>query len=133
MNVSNCRSCGRLFNVLSDERICPECRRKLDDKFQAVKQYLEEHKGASIEEVSRESEVTVKQIKQWIREERLTLSDGSLDGIECENCGALIKTGRFCENCKAKMASTLSALYQHQTGDPEPPKRGDKKNHMRFI
>ena len=40
MNVTNCRSCGRLFNVLSNERICPECRKKLEDKFQAVKKYL---------------------------------------------------------------------------------------------
>ena len=43
MNVTNCRSCGRLFNVLSNEKICPDCRKKLEDKFQQVKKYLEEN------------------------------------------------------------------------------------------
>ena len=68
MNVTNCRSCGRLFNVLSTEKICPECRKKLEDKFQDVKKYLEENPHSSMETVSREMEVSVKQIKQWVRE-----------------------------------------------------------------
>ncbi len=133
MNVMNCRGCGRLFNALSDERICPECRKKLDDKFVQVKAYLEEHKGASIDEVATENEVTVKQIKQWIREERLSLSDGSLDGIECENCGQLIKTGRFCDSCKGKLASTLSTMYAMPSTLPEQPKKKSGGSHMRFI
>ena len=54
MNVTNCRSCGRLFNVLSTEKICPECRKKLEDKFQDVKKYLEENPHSSMETVSRE-------------------------------------------------------------------------------
>ena len=90
MNVTNCRSCGRLFNVLSNERICPECRKKLEDKFQAVKKYLEENPHSSMETVSREMEVSVKQIKQWVREERLILSDASEAGITCECCGRMI-------------------------------------------
>ena len=33
MNVTNCRSCGRLFNVIDGERLCPECQKKLDERF----------------------------------------------------------------------------------------------------
>ena len=47
MDVRNCKMCGRLFNVLNNERICPACQKKLEDKFHEVKEYLEEHPGAS--------------------------------------------------------------------------------------
>ena len=43
MEVTNCRSCGRLFNVLSNETICPNCQKKLDDKFKEVKEFLDEN------------------------------------------------------------------------------------------
>ena len=87
MEVTNCRSCGRLFNVLSNETICPNCQKKLDDKFKEVKEFLDENPNASVEKVSRETHTSTKQIRKWIREERLILSDGVLDGITCDRCG----------------------------------------------
>lgn len=132
MNVSNCKSCGRLFNVLVNEKICPACKQALEDDFQRVKKYLEENPNASVEEVSRENDVTVKQIKQWVREERLVFSEGSIEGVECENCGTLIRTGRFCEECKLKMKNNLmSALDKPKT--PEIKKTEKDRDRMRFL
>ncbi len=133
MNVSNCRTCGRLFNALADEEICPACRRALDDKFQEVKEYLGEHTNASVEEVSRENDVSVKQIKQWVREERLTFAEGSVDGIACEKCGKLIRTGRFCDACKSKVASNLMSAYAKPAPVEREPDKRDTKNRMRFL
>ena len=133
MNVSNCRSCGRLFNALADERICPLCRRALDDKFQEVKAYLEAHVNASVEEVSRENDVSVKQIRQWVREERLTFAEGSLDGIECERCGKLIRTGRFCEACKNQVANNLMSAYDKPSPALKKQDKRDSRNRMRFL
>ena len=31
MNVTNCRGCGRLFNQLSNEQLCPNCMKKIDE------------------------------------------------------------------------------------------------------
>ncbi len=132
MNVSNCKSCGRLFNVLVNEKICPACKQALEDDFQQVKKYLEENPNASVEEVSRENDVTVKQIKQWVREERLVFSEGSIEGVECENCGTMIRTGRFCEECKMKMKNNLmSALDKPKT--PEIKKTERERDRMRFL
>lgn len=132
MNVSNCKSCGRLFNVLVNEKICPACKQALEDDFQRVKKYLEENPNASVEEVSRENDVTVKQIKQWVREERLVFSEGSIEGVECENCGTLIRTGRFCEECKLKMKNNLmSALDKPKTPEIKKPERD--RDRMRFL
>ena len=42
MDVQNCRECGRLFNYLGGQRLCPGCKAKLEDKFQKVKTYYDE-------------------------------------------------------------------------------------------
>ena len=77
MDVRNCRTCGKLFNVLSGERICPACKQALEDKFQEVKEYLRQYPNSSVEQTATDNDVSVKQIKQWIREERLILSDAT--------------------------------------------------------
>ena len=106
MEVKNCKDCGRLFNYMGGAPLCDGCRKKLEQKFQEVKQYLDENPNASVNQVSEDNDVSVKQIKQWIREERLSLSEASLDGVTCEHCGRPIRTGRFCEKCKAAMANS---------------------------
>ena len=119
---------------MSNERICPECRKQLEDKFQAVKKYLEENPHSSMETVSREMEVSVKQIKQWVREERLEFSADSPVGIECEMCGASIRTGRFCEACKNRMHNDFSKAIARPEVPKEPPTRSQRDaDRMRFL
>lgn len=43
MEVRNCRSCGRLFNYMGGAPLCPACQKKLEEKFQEVKAFLEEN------------------------------------------------------------------------------------------
>ena len=77
MDVRNCRGCGRLFNYLSGPSLCPNCIKDLDDKFQQVKAYIYDHKNASIQEVADDNEVSVQQLRQWVREEKLEFSEAS--------------------------------------------------------
>ena len=108
MDVKNCKSCGRLFNYMSGPVMCPNCQRKLEEKFQQVKQYLDENPNSSVNQVAEAMDVSVKQIKQWIREERLALSQPSADGILCEHCGTPICSGRFCDKCKVMETKCVS-------------------------
>lgn len=134
MDVRNCRSCGRLFNYYGGAPICKGCKDQLEQKFQQVKEYLRQNPNAPIQAVSDDNDVSVKQITQWVREERLTFSDDSPIGIECENCGATIKTGRFCERCKNKMATELNSVIrparQPENKPVQPKKDGSK---MRYL
>lgn len=132
MNVMNCKGCGRLFNQFNNEKICPDCTKKLEDKFQEVKTYLNEHPAASMNQVAEDNDVSTKQIKQWVREERLVFAEGSLDGIECEQCGALIRTGRYCDRCKANLTNTLSSALNRPKIEP-PKKKEREKERMRFL
>lgn len=135
MNVTNCKGCGRLFNVLSSERICPECRRRLDEKFQAVKEFLDLNPNSNMNDISEACNVSVKQLRQWVREERLTFSENSLEGIECEQCGKMIRTGRFCDSCKSKISNNLMSAINKPGREPMDPaaKNRDNTNRMRYL
>ena len=133
MEVMNCKTCGRLFNYYGGQRICPACKDELEKKFQQVKEYIKDHKVASITEVSDANEVSVNQIKQWVREERLTFAEGSGVGLECENCGANILTGRFCANCKGKVSQDLNNVLEANKPKPVEQKKRDTSAKMRFL
>lgn len=132
MEIKNCKDCGKLFNYLGGPRLCPGCKSKLEEKFQQVKKYIYEHKDASMSQVSEENDVSVQQIKQWVREERLSFTADSAVGIECESCGVQIQTGRFCEACKKKLANNLGSVY-HKEQPKEPAKTTREKARMRFL
>jgi predicted amidophosphoribosyltransferase len=132
MDVRNCKSCGRLFNYLGGRQFCPECMKKLDDKFEIVKAYIYDNPGSNIDIVAKDNDVSTQQIRQWVREEKLQFSDASLVGLSCEKCGVMIKTGRFCPKCKDELAKTIGGLY-HAT-EPDVKKNfSDGKNRMRFL
>ena len=136
MNVRTCRKCRRLFNYVMGPSFCPECRAKEEDKFQEVKKYVQEHGRASMHEVAEACEVTMKQIQQWIRDDRLMLADDSPLAIECERCGRMIRGGKFCPECSTIMAAKLQAAM----GDPLAVRLNEKNeaskkdgNRMRFL
>lgn len=131
MDVRNCKDCGKIFNYLSGAPLCPACMKKLDDKYSIVKEYIYDNPGASIQQVSEENGVSVGQLKKWVREERLAFSDDSMVGIECENCGTMIRTGRFCSKCKDSMLNKLGNIYKEPV---EEAKKSFKDNpKMRFL
>ena len=135
MEIVSCKECGKLFNFIRGQRICPACSRKLEDKFMEVKKYVREHPNVDVKELSEEMEVSVRQINRWVREERLVFSDDSPVGLPCEGCGVTIKTGRFCDKCKAELATG----FRHATGQDKKvvaqpvPKKSATDNRMRFL
>ena len=113
MEVRNCRGCGKLYNYIGGpyRNLCPNCIEKIEEKYLEVKEYIQDHHNATMTEVAEECDVSTRQIEQWIRDERLVIADDSPIGITCERCGASIKSGRFCERCKNKMANNLGSMY----------------------
>lgn len=135
MDVRNCRMCGRIFNYIGGPRVCMSCKEKLEEKFVEVKEFVRNNPNMGIQEISESCEVEIAQLNQWIREERLTFSDDSPVGLPCENCGATIKSGRFCESCKNEMARGFNnAIKKPEAPKPQPVKKPvDASSKMRFI
>lgn len=132
MDVRNCKSCNKVFNYIGGQPICPDCQKKLDDKFDEVKKYVYDHPRCGIQEVATEMDVSVAQIRRWLREERLAFSEDSEIALNCEKCGKRILTGRFCKECKSTMASDFSGLYRREEPVQKPVKKSTD-NRMRFL
>ncbi|WP_455716811.1 flagellar protein [Anaerosporobacter sp.] len=133
MEVRNCKDCGKLFNYIGGMPLCTTCLKKLDDKFIQVKEYIYDHPRAGVQEVAEENEVTTAQIRKWIKEEKLAFTDDSPIGLACENCGDIIKTGRFCKKCKDKLVNNFGSLYQEKVQEPHAKKDLHDKAKMRFL
>ena len=133
LNIINCKKCGRIFQQITSRRICPDCEKALEDKFLEVRDYIRQNPNVSIMEVSREKEVSVEQIKQWVREERMLFTNAEGSGIECVMCGIPITTGKYCARCKGEMAHTLGNAYEKPKVVLQPQQPSSSKGKMRFL
>lgn len=136
MDVRNCRRCSKIFNYVAGAMICPSCKEEMEQQFQVVKDYIRDNKNAGIAEICDACDVTEKQIKQWIREERLLFGDDSPVGIDCEGCGTMIKSGRYCDKCKNELARGLMNAIdkpKHEDNGSLGSQKPHGNNKMRFL
>lgn len=112
MNVKNCRVCGRIFNYVTGSPVCQVCRSKLEEKFQEVKKYIRENPGVGIPEVSAACDVEPSMIQQWLREERLEVTEDSAVFLNCESCGAHIRSGRYCDKCRLEVSNAFRSVMR---------------------
>lgn len=130
MNVRNCRKCGRLFNYVLGPITCPACREGLEAKFKEVKEYIQNNPNCGIREVAQECDVEQSQIQQWLREERLQFAENSMVQLQCEGCGTNIRSGRYCDKCKADMTSGFKNVLN--SAKPSEPAIKSDSNGPRF-
>lgn len=133
MDVRTCRRCKNLYQHITGPEVCPRCRRKEEDMFQVVKQYLRENPGASMQEVSEETEVPTYLIESFLRAGRLQVAPNSPIALSCERCGAKIVTGRFCNKCSNNLVSDLNEMAKEFKKDNQANLKEDGKNKMRFL
>lgn len=84
----------------------------------------------SANDVAEECETTLRQIKKWVREERLVFSEDSLVGLECERCGRMIHSGRFCKDCAGGLENAFNDAYRRQVA---AKRKGSASGKMRFL
>ncbi len=133
MNARNCRRCGKIFNYISGQPICPACKDEMEKKFHEVKEYIQNNKDTTLRTVCEECDVDENQVKQWVREERLVFSEDSGITFQCESCGRTILTGRFCDKCKQETMRDLQGAGR-QKPVPQAPKKDTKDApRMRFL
>ena len=119
MNIIQCSFCKKPFHTLGG-KICTECNRKMDEDFIKVRDYIYDHNDANIDKVSEETEVSKHVIVHLLKEGRLIINDGQGGGggmLFCEVCKKPLNTGRMCDGCKGKLASTM----QKNVATPKPP------------
>ncbi|MDI3257726.1 MAG: hypothetical protein QJR01_08410 [Kyrpidia sp.] len=109
MDFANCKRCGRIYRRIAGELVCPACRREEEELYQKVRDYVAEHRGATIMEVAEATGVDADLVLQFLREGRLAVVSGENMRYPCERCGREITTGRFCERCTAELARAFAS------------------------
>lgn len=108
--VRNCRKCGKIFTFMGRSPMCPSCRQADEDDFKKVKDYLYDHPGASLNQVSLDLVISVEKIKRFLKEGRIEIvSEEGKMFLECESCGKSLKSGRYCSSCERDLAANLKS------------------------
>ncbi|PAB59372.1 TIGR03826 family flagellar region protein [Anaeromicrobium sediminis] len=128
--LMNCKKCGRVFQYTGITKICQRCRKKDDESFKIVREYVYDNPGATLVEISEETGVEEDIILRYIRQGKLEIiSENSSLLIECERCGKGIKTGRFCDVCIEEMRRGLSPDIKKR----ETAKEKNENKHRMFT
>lgn len=129
MAISNCKRCGKIYDSATGP-ICEACVKELDELFLKVRDFIYKNPTKNMHDVSKETEVPMKMLQQWVREEKLSFSKESGVALTCENCGAKIYTGRFCKDCKERMSDRLNGIFQEKKPQNEGKKTSGARMHF---
>jgi len=88
-------------------QICDACKKLEDEEYEKVRTFVRDFPGATVQEVSKETEVPTHLIYRFLKEGRLEVSESSPIALQCENCGSRIKCGRFCITCSKRLANDM--------------------------
>lgn len=102
--------------------ICDDCFEKQEEDYRKVSSYLWDHPGTTIQELSKATEVTVSQIRQFILANRIIVSQFVNMTYPCENCGSMIKEGKTCKSCIGNIHQLAQKIEQERQN-----KEKDKK------
>lgn len=99
-----CKKCNgvMIFRGVGEYQ-CEDCGYVDYDDYGKVRLYIEAHKGATAVEIEAATGVSQRAIRRMLRESRIEVAEGSKMFLHCERCGKEIRSGRFCEECEAKI------------------------------
>ena len=116
MNLGNCPRCGKLF-AMNFRDICPDCSKAIEGEYQKCSDYLREHRGATMTELSEVTSVTIRQITKFIREGRISVIDAPNLSYPCEVCGTtFIQESNMCPSCRTRLTKELNQSVKDGQG-----------------
>lgn len=104
MGFQYCRKCRKAY-LNGSGGYCLECVKEMDESVKIIKDYLETHPGATVAEISKNTDVSKKDIIFLLRDDRLVLENAEEGFITCDRCGKSIKSGRYCPECLHSMGN----------------------------
>lgn len=132
MEVKACKRCGTLFQYVTGKSICPNCKKKEEEQFELVKDYLREHPGSIIRDISEGTGASIPLIESFLKQGRLEVSADSPITLLCEKCGAKIKSGRYCPQCTHSIATEINGMANAMK-PTETLNVKKEKERMRFL
>lgn len=110
-----CEKCGGIMVYKGiGEYQCEDCGALEYDNYGKVRNYLEDHRGANVAEISNYTGVSHKAIRDMIKEHRFEIIDNRGGYLRCEMCGANINSGRLCAKCEENYHRNLEAKAREE-------------------
>jgi flagellar operon protein (TIGR03826 family) len=107
LSLLNCPRCGKAYPVVPGAReLCNSCIQREDEDYQIVFRYLTTKPSATAQEISDATQVDIKEILRFLRENRLRIVKVDSD-LHCESCGNPIFFGKYCENCQKRLKEDI--------------------------
>lgn len=103
--VANCKRCNRIFQKIYSP-MCPECYLAYMNTFSEVYRYVQENPELTLEEISEQCGVPLKDMKEIFYDGKLGTATANV-AYSCLRCGISMKPihrrGRFCIRCTEKI------------------------------
>ncbi len=133
--VFTCGKCRRMFQYPGyGPKLCPECKKQDDEDYEKVKTYLRDNPGRTLYQTSEDCNVSIEEIRGWLKDERLEYKGEGSTGLVCEHCGAPITSGKLCDECRmaySRAAGEMARSLSRPTEEKKKPvHNGDR---MRFL
>lgn len=132
-----CEQCGGVMVYMGvGEYRCENCDFLDYDDYGKVRNYIEQHRGATAAEIEDAVGVSQRSIRRMLKESRIEIAEGSKIFLHCELCRKEIRSGRFCQECEMKVHRNIEeqqreALRRDIQGYGQS-KSGDS-GHRRFM
>ena len=122
-----CGHCKKPYYVGSsgEEAICSPCKKEVDRAFELVRDYLQDHPGAKVPELTEELNLEEHTILYLIDSQRLEMRKGLAN--RCAMCGKAVIGMRLCHDCRVNVGKSLGqakqALIARGAVDPDEKKK----------
>ncbi|MBZ4647561.1 MAG: hypothetical protein PWR27_2487 [Petroclostridium sp.] len=114
LQIKNCKRCGKIFQSNETFDICPICKELDEKEFDKIKEYLYQHPYSNMYEVATNLDISISKIKRYLRECRLQIVEKENGFLHCECCGTSIQSGRYCDECIAKLSHGFKAAFKEK-------------------
>lgn len=131
MQLIKCKWCNKPFQSFGLS-FCPKCIQELDEQYKPVRDYLYDSPNATIDEVVEATGVNQRVILFYLRDGRLQMVN-SCGLLRCEQCGASINSGRFCDKCAGKMEERIIKPLQARMVKPRPESQEDHERSRMYT
>ncbi len=103
-----CKKCNgvMIFKGVGEYK-CEDCGYLDYDDYGKVRNYIEQHKGATALEIENAIGVSQRTIRQLLRDNRIEVASDSRIFMHCEICGKSLRSGKYCAECEQKVHRRL--------------------------
>ncbi|HBN07812.1 MAG TPA: hypothetical protein DD435_03895 [Cyanobacteria bacterium UBA8530] len=107
--LDNCPHCGKLFGKTPSRIACRDCARWEDASYERILGFLDQHRAATVTEVSAALDLAEELILLFIQEGRIQTQEHVNLLRRCQNCGEAIASGSLCKLCLVKVKAEFNS------------------------